>query len=297
MSASGLLSFSSTFDGGNGTLLSARLAEGCIEAVVAIRPDVHSQLEDKTFMQWFSFRCSPNSDNKCQRVRYMISNAASASYPKAWTGTTVCFSHDAVAWQRCLDTSFDTGSGVLSWTFDHCGDGRPVHFSYFATYDRSDAFACLFSLLLFSYPYERVLALVARCGAVAGTRVRTLGHSLQGREISCVSPGRKPNACVANHSRVSNHSPRHLNPACRFRPSVCNRLLAASRAEPALLSLGSSTGHPQANPAARSASHRSHTSSVPGSTPAKRRAHFSARVYCGACSVSAATAASVLSTA
>ena len=135
MSASELLSFSSTFDGGNGTLLSARLAEGCIEAVVAIRPDVHSQLEDKTFMQWFSFRCSPNSDNKCQRVRYMISNAASASYPKAWAGTTVCFSHDAVAWQRCLDTSFDTGSGVLSWTFDHCGDGRPVHFSYFATYE------------------------------------------------------------------------------------------------------------------------------------------------------------------
>jgi hypothetical protein len=138
MSADGLLSFSSTFDGGNGVLVSARKAEeGFIEAVVAIRPDVHSKLEDKTFMQWFSFRCCPAPDSQCQRVRYTISNASSASYPKAWPGTTVCFSHDAVSWQRCLDTTFDTAAdaanGVLRWSFDHCGDGRPVHFSFFAT--------------------------------------------------------------------------------------------------------------------------------------------------------------------
>ncbi len=138
MSTEGMLSFSSMFDGGNGVLLSARHAEeGIIEAVVSIRPDVHSQLENKTFMQWFSFRCCPGSESKHQRVRYVISNASSASYPKAWPGTTVCFSYDAISWQRCLNTSFcssaDTGQGVLSWTFDHCGDGRAVHFSYFAT--------------------------------------------------------------------------------------------------------------------------------------------------------------------
>jgi hypothetical protein len=138
MSVHGLLSFSSTFDGGNGILISARHAEeGTIEAVLSIRPDVHSKLEDKTFMQWFSFRCSPASTSKFQRVRYIISNASSASYPKAWPGTTVCFSYDSTSWQRCLNTSFnapaDASQGVLSWTFDHCGDGRPVHFSYFAT--------------------------------------------------------------------------------------------------------------------------------------------------------------------
>jgi hypothetical protein len=70
-------------------------------------------------------------------VRYIISNASSASYPKAWPGTTVCFSRDAVSWQRCLDTTFGAVAGhsncVLAWTFDHGGDGRPVHFSYFAT--------------------------------------------------------------------------------------------------------------------------------------------------------------------
>ena len=134
-----LLSFSSTFDGGNGNLISARFEQvepedqGVIEAIVEIRPDVHSKLEDKTFMQWFSFRASPGSQSKCQRVRYIIQNASSASYPKAWPGTTVCYSHDSTSWQRCLSTSFDTSKGVLSWTFDHCGDGRPVHFSYFAT--------------------------------------------------------------------------------------------------------------------------------------------------------------------
>ena len=104
---------------------------------MAIRPDVYSKLEDKTFMQWFSFRCSPAADSASQRVRYTISNAASASYPKAWPGTTVCYSTDAISWQRCLDTSFvttpDTAGGVLRWTFDHRGDGRPVHFSFFAT--------------------------------------------------------------------------------------------------------------------------------------------------------------------
>jgi hypothetical protein len=138
MSTGPLLSFSSTFDGGNGVLVSAHEAsDGCIDAIIAIRPDVHSKLEDKTFMQWFSFRSCPGCDNKCQRVRYVISNATSASYPKAWPGTTICFSYDSVSWQRCLNTSFDcdasSSNHVLSWTFDHCGDGRPVHFSYFAT--------------------------------------------------------------------------------------------------------------------------------------------------------------------
>jgi hypothetical protein len=133
-----VLTFSSTFDGGNGILVSSCEAEqGCIEAVVSIRPDVHSKLEDKTFMQWFSFRSCPAADSKSQLVRYIISNASSASYPKAWPGTTVCFSYDAVSWHRCLDTSFGAAAGhsdhVLSWTFDHRGDARPVHFSYFAT--------------------------------------------------------------------------------------------------------------------------------------------------------------------
>ena len=156
----------------------------------------------------------------------------------------------------------------------------------------------LLSLLLFSYPYERVLALVARCGAVTGTRVRTLGHSLQGREVSCVIPGRKPNTFVAHHSRVSIRSHRQLHIMCRFPSSACNRLLAASRVELALLSLGSSTGYPHTTPVTRTTSHnRSHASCVPGSIPEKPRAHFSAKVYCGACSASAATAASALLTA
>lgn len=186
MSAGGPLSFSSTFDGGNGNLVGAREAEdGCIEALVSIRPDVHSKLEDKTFMQWFSFRSNPSSDSKCQRVRYVLNNASSASYPKAWPGTTVCFSYDSILWQRCLNTSFDAGTGQLSWTFDHSSDGRAVHFSYFAT-----------------YPYERALALVARCGAVKGVRVRTLGHSLQGREISYVNPGQKPMLLSPLHCRT-----------------------------------------------------------------------------------------------
>jgi hypothetical protein len=54
-----------------------------------------------------------------------------------------------------------------------------------------------------SYPYERALALVARCGAVKGTRVRTLGHSLQGREISCVT------SCPS--SRIYLHLHLHLH--------------------------------------------------------------------------------------
>ena len=259
------------FDGGNGVLLGAREAEdGCIEALVSIRPDVHSKLEDKTFMQWFSFRSSPSSQSKCQQVRYVLTNASSASYPKAWPGTTVCFSYDAISWQRCLNTSFDAATGHLSWTFDHCGDGRPVHFSYFAT-----------------YPYERALALVARCGAVKGVRVRTLGHSLQGREISYVSPRRTPRSHSPSSLRHPVHrtdppSPSRSGITCGTGPLVAwvihrqdARLQALVHFTPCVASL----------------------MLIAGSTQERRRDHFTAKAFCGGCSAPAATAASELLTA
>ncbi|KAL7471873.1 hypothetical protein ACHAXS_012177 [Conticribra weissflogii] len=174
------------------TATSGRTAKCTVSLLV--RPDVFTSLEDMAHMQYFSFRVfvsglHENDDDgegvKLLTVTYEIVNAHAVSYPEAWPGTTVFYSprssaptpSDDDAWRRNQTTRYVDGK--LTWTHVHVTNG-PVFFSYFPMYG-----------------YDRHLKLAADCAAAAANpslapyrpRVESLGQTLQGRELECISIG------------------------------------------------------------------------------------------------------------
>ena len=182
------LTISSAFDAGNIEVERVAHVEGEIFQNVGhtwlvqlkIKPDPHTELEKKNHMQWFAFRSTLSSCGALLggSVRYEIINAGDASYPQAWPGSEVCYSFDKKHWLRCSETAFDDSGKVLHWKFDHSMVPCPGASVYFAYFDL--------------YPYERQLELVAKCAAVTGATVRSLGQTLDGRELDCVEVGSGP---------------------------------------------------------------------------------------------------------
>mmetsp|Transcript_61326 Transcript_61326/g.181324 ORF Transcript_61326/g.181324 Transcript_61326/m.181324 type:complete len:330 (+) Transcript_61326:774-1763(+) len=82
---------------------------------------------------------------------------------------------------RKLDSSFDSEKGVLSWTHSFEKSGS-AYFAYFPPFS-----------------YERHLDLVARCASTADCSVETLGQTLDGRELECVTVGTGPRKCWIIH--------------------------------------------------------------------------------------------------
>jgi murein tripeptide amidase MpaA len=149
-----------------------------------------------------------NNITSVQRVCYILDNAEKASYPEAWTGTTVCYStrpSDVDSWQRCVDTHYSNGK--LTWTFAHdFGKGEySVYFAFFPPYS-----------------YERHLSLVAQCASASSAastvdpsdkttttttpclattqvQVYSLGQTLQGREMDCIQVGTGSTICWIIH--------------------------------------------------------------------------------------------------
>ena len=108
-------------------------------------------------------------------MQYEIQNAAQVSFPLAWEGSQVCVSTDRKVWTRVDATVYDHERGVLCWPYAHTASTPSVYFAYFDPYD-----------------YTRQLDLVARCAAAPGARVRSLGQTLDGRELDCVEVGHGP---------------------------------------------------------------------------------------------------------
>lgn len=159
------ISISAAFDAGNIKVLSTSAAT----AVLEIKPDPLTELEQKSHLQWFYFRATASEPGT---VRYEITNAATVSFPEAWEDTQVCVSTDRRVWTRVEATTYDRERGALCWTYAHTASTPSVYFSYFDPYD-----------------YERQLDLVARCAAAPGARVRSLGQTLDGRELDCIEVG------------------------------------------------------------------------------------------------------------
>ena len=123
-------------------------------------------------LQWFYFRATASEPGT---VQYEIANAAAVSFPLAWEGTQVCASTDRKVWTRVDATTYDEERGALCWSYAHTASSPSVYFAYFDPYD-----------------YERQLDFVARCAAAPGARVRSLGQTLDGRELDCVEVGHGP---------------------------------------------------------------------------------------------------------
>lgn len=179
------LSISDAYDGGNIKFISQETNANdprVLDVSLHIKPDVRTELEHISHMQYFSFRVMVCDVDVPQRVNYIIANAGKASYPDAWPGSTVCYSsnvHDPDSWKRKEDTFYT--NGCLSWEHVHDKNDH-VYFSFFPPFS-----------------YGQHLDLIAKCAASGNANVSSLGQSIQGREIEYITAGSGPLHCWIIH--------------------------------------------------------------------------------------------------
>jgi len=128
-------------------------------------------------------------------VQYVVANARTVSFPEAWPGYTVCYTSGSLepcdddSWMRNLATRYVDGK--LIWEHVHAANGS-TFFSYSPP-----------------YTYGRHLKLIADCSARISARggslerydpvVESLGQTLEGREIECISIGNGKLAAWIQH--------------------------------------------------------------------------------------------------
>lgn len=181
------VSISDAYDSGNVEFVSSERVDGVWTVHVRIKPDVYTVLEKISHMQYFSFRATVNNISKPTKIVYVIDNASKASYPAAWTGTTVCYNttdpEDSEAWFRNSTTRYV--DGTLTWTHLHVYNCSS-YFSYFPP-----------------FTYARHLKLVGHLQLAAAkiphANVESLGQTLDGREIECVTIGTGDKICWIIH--------------------------------------------------------------------------------------------------
>jgi murein tripeptide amidase MpaA len=143
------LSISSAFDGGNIKVAGRKGARFDLEIVKDNQSD---------FYQWFYFRLT---GAKGKKTELRIVNCGGSAYPMGWQDYRACISDDREQWLR-IETEYK--DGVLS--FSITPDSNSVWFAYFAP-----------------YTMERHHDLVASVIAHPAVEYRSLGQTLDGREI------------------------------------------------------------------------------------------------------------------
>ena len=181
------ISISDTFDGGNIEFVSCEIKDQeslfpRATVIVRIKPDVYTELEHINHMQYFSFRTTVSGleEDTSIQISYEIENASKVSYPEAWPGTTVCYSNDvedSESWLRNNTTRYFEEK--LVWIHRHESNGS-IYFSYFPPFS-----------------YARHLRLVSKCSPYA--TVMSLGQTLDGREIDCITTGSGDRICWIIH--------------------------------------------------------------------------------------------------
>ena len=188
--------FSSSFDGGNGELVSCETRGDGVEVHVRIAKDPFTEGTDKKHhYQWFQFSVSGLTGKACSVV---IDNAGDVSYPDAWgthsdDGGTVCkfdahwayverhgAEANANAWKRARDTVWNAETGTLSWTLSAC-DEDTVLFSFFPHYTEAR------HLSLVADSAARIEALIAAGTLRADSQVRSIATTARGREVQMIS--------------------------------------------------------------------------------------------------------------
>jgi len=147
------------FDSGNIEVLSADGAQ----ARLAIRKD-----KDSHFYQWFHFRVSGCAGRD---LTLRITGLKGAAYPMGWPNYRAAMSFDRRKWLRA-DTNWDERADDGSLTIRARPPGDIAWFAYFAPYS-----------------LERHHDLVSRTAACSGIGHSSLGTSLDGRPIDCLTMG------------------------------------------------------------------------------------------------------------
>ncbi len=153
-----MLEINSAFECGNIEVVSV----AANAADLAIRPDTNGP-----WFQWFYFRVRGAAGRP---LTLRIMNAGQCAYPDGWHGYKACVSTDNANWTRA-DTGF--AGGVLE--IRHTADAAEIWFAFFAPYDLAR--------------YGRWLDAARTSPDIA---VRTIGTSVEGRDITSLSLGAGP---------------------------------------------------------------------------------------------------------
>ena len=149
----------SQFDSGNIEVLGI---EGT-SARLAIRADHQSE-----FLQWFHFRVSGAAG---QSLELKITGLEGSAYPLGWPNYNARVSEDREYW-AAAPTSYSASDDGGTLTIRYTPQSDQVWFAYFAPYSM-----------------ERHYDLVAQAAASEGVSCRTLGTTLDGQPIDCLSFG------------------------------------------------------------------------------------------------------------
>jgi murein tripeptide amidase MpaA len=147
---------SSSFDAGNIRVVSQ-------DGTTADLEIVKDHMSD--FYQWFYFRLAGGAGTE---VTLRITNCAGSAYPNGWPDYKAVLSLDREEWVRITDTKY--ADGVLTMKFTPPQD--PVWIAYFAPYSM-----------------ERHHDLVTQMAALPGVGYKSLGKSLDGQDIDCLTIG------------------------------------------------------------------------------------------------------------
>ena len=150
------ISISSAFDAGNIRVLSIDGDHAELEIVKDHGSD---------FFQWFHFRLAGAGGRE---VTLRIVNAGQSAYPGGWPDYRACMSLDREDWTRVAGTSFTDGALTIRFT----PETDLVWLAYFAPYSM-----------------ERHHDLVSTLAALPGVAYRSLGNSLDGQDIDCLTIG------------------------------------------------------------------------------------------------------------
>ena len=120
------------------------------------------------FYQWFYFRVAGAAGRE---VTLRITNCAGSAYPHGWPDYRGVMSLDRDEWVRIEDCSY--ADGVLTMKLTASQDVFWI--AYFAPYSM-----------------ERHHDLVASIAGLPGVGYRSLGHSLDGQDIDCLTVGEGP---------------------------------------------------------------------------------------------------------
>jgi murein tripeptide amidase MpaA len=150
------INISSAFDSGNIRVVRVDGDTAELEIV---------QDHQSDFYQWFHFRISGAAGGA---VTLRITNCAGSAYPNGWPDYRARISFDREEWLQVEDTSY--ADGILTIRFTPPTD--LVWLAYFAPYSM-----------------ERHHDLVTSLAALEGVTYRSLGRSLDGQDIDCLTIG------------------------------------------------------------------------------------------------------------
>jgi murein tripeptide amidase MpaA len=153
------LTISSAFDAGNIRVISQDGDRADLEIV-------KDHLSD--FYQWFYFRLAGAAGRE---VTLRITNCTNSAYPHGWPDYRACLSLDREEWIRVSETSY--ADGVLTIRLTPSQD--LVWLAYFAPYSM-----------------ERHHDLVTSVAGLSGVAYSSLGKSLDGQDIDCLTIGEGP---------------------------------------------------------------------------------------------------------